>query len=92
MEPMASDVGEAALTGQFAAQAPGTIGAELDSSHGFLTGSRPSIRVDGSLTGGSILRAMLTAPEPPKFELESYIANYAGKLGAQIFWVNHYAL
>ncbi|KAL4802949.1 26S proteasome subunit RPN7-domain-containing protein [Aspergillus unguis] len=63
MDPMVADAGEAGLADSYATQAPGTIGAELEPGTGVLTPSKPPIRVD----------------DPPKFELESYIANYTGR-------------
>ncbi|KAL6239329.1 CSN complex subunit 1 [Aspergillus navahoensis] len=64
MEPMQPDVGEAALSGSYATQASGSIGVDPDSITGLVsTSAGPFVRVD----------------EGPKFELESYIANYTGR-------------
>ncbi|RDW81710.1 COP9 signalosome complex subunit 1 [Aspergillus mulundensis] len=63
MEPMPSDAGEAALSGSYAQQVPGSVGVDPESITGLVPTPGPFVRVD----------------EPPKFELESYIANYTGR-------------
>ncbi|KAI9367470.1 CSN complex subunit 1 [Aspergillus egyptiacus] len=64
MELMLPDAAEAAPSNPYQAQTAGAIGVHT----GALTGNV------ASTTGGSI-----RVDDPPKFELESYIANYAGR-------------
>ncbi|KAL4784701.1 26S proteasome subunit RPN7-domain-containing protein [Aspergillus varians] len=64
MEPVVSDAVETGRSDLYPTQASSTTGGEPDSLNGVLTApGGPFVRVD----------------DPPKFELESYIANYSGR-------------
>ncbi|KAE8354161.1 26S proteasome subunit RPN7-domain-containing protein [Aspergillus coremiiformis] len=63
MDSMPPDAFESHPPSPYAGQIPGVINADLESLNGAVVSTSPFVKVD----------------DPPKFELESYIANYIGR-------------
>lgn len=90
---MLPDAFDAPQAGLYTGQMLGAGKMDLESTNGTVSAPVPFVKVDGrwfefpsmllrargqlTLSGGTRLTGLAT--DPPKFELESYIANYTGK-------------